>query len=78
MELHEARALGALGYWTASNGMRALELQASSGLSGREFASQTGISRNRLRYWRLRLAGAGDDASACATGPTFREVTVVP
>ena len=76
MELHEARALGALGYCTASNGARALQLQASSGPSGREFASQTGISQNRLRYWRLRLAGAGDDASACAKGPTFHEVTV--
>ena len=56
MERYEARALGALGYWTASNGTRALELQASGGLSGREFAWQTGSSQNRLWWDRTGFA----------------------
>lgn len=75
MEQDEARRLGGLGYWTVSNGARALELYASSGLSAREFALRTGISRSRLQYWRSQLAGAGDNPAPAAAA-RFREVTV--
>lgn len=45
--------------WTEREARAALEEFASSGESELAFARRRGISRQRVRYWRERLEGAG-------------------
>lgn len=62
-------------YWSEGEGRCAIELWRSSGLTLGEFATQTGLRRNRLDYWRERLSQAAP--SSTSTALAIAPVTVV-
>ncbi len=53
-------------YWSEREGRRAIELWRASGLPLLEFATRTGLRRQRLEYWRKRVSSPSRPAAATA------------
>lgn len=76
MEIEEAKRLREVAYWSEVEGRRVVALLAASGLSVAAFSKRTGVTPNRLQYWRTRCRKGGVSQPAAPVG--FREVVVTP